>query len=512
MVLDSGEVLMDQAEGERVGDLMEPHVRPDPVKPASSSAAAKCRSAGKSSKKEKTPHNGLPSPASSGQTAERRSASRPPLRRPLSLEMTPQRPRGSQERDGRILHPPWRSGSAAPSPPTRSLTSPSLGAAGWMRRSESTCSVNYPLGLRASKAQMRPATSLPHIAKGLASSHVLPTPARQCLLVALRPLNLEQEKQAFFQADYKYEPQFEYSQPEPRSVLDKYREGSGLFLEQAVGIMECVLRKFGCYENFEEVTGGTVLPKSQVWAAVRKYLQKEGCVGEVVVRLSEELLSQAVMVVESCRPTLTINLAGARQHWLEGMLRHEIGTHYLRGVNNGLQPWASADGRKQFNLKPANPTEEGLASLHSVLLRKQPYLWRAALLYYTVYHANSMSFSRLFGHIARFVQDPDVRWEYCLRAKRGQTDTSQPGCFSKDQVYLDGILRILRHRRNIDFKMLTSLGKVSFEDVERLRPFAALQRTRIPHFMRDPERYLQHLDHIVAVNELDDSILEELLP
>lgn len=103
------------------------------------------------------------------------------------------------------------------------------------------------------------------------------------------------------------------------------------------------------------------------------------------------------------------------------------GTHYLRGVNNNLQPWCTTEGRKQFGLKPANPTEEGLASLHSVLLRKQPYLWRAALLYYTVYHAASMSFSRLFSHIARFVQDPDVRWEYCLRAKRGQTDTSEPG-------------------------------------------------------------------------------------
>ncbi|MEQ2290776.1 hypothetical protein AMECASPLE_006452 [Ameca splendens] len=86
------------------------------------------------------------------------------------------------------------------------------------------------------------------------------------------------------------------------------------------------------------------------------------------------------------------------------------------------------------------------------------------------------------------------------------------GCFSKDQVYLDGILRILRNRRNIDFKMLTSLGKVSFEDVERLRSFAALNRTRIPHFMRDQERYLQHLDHIVSVNELDDPTLEQLLP
>lgn len=45
--------------------------------------------------------------------------------------------------------------------------------------------------------------------------------------------------------------------------------------------MECVLKKFGSYESFEVVTGGSVLPKSQVWAAVRKYLQKEGCVGEV---------------------------------------------------------------------------------------------------------------------------------------------------------------------------------------------------------------------------------------
>lgn len=35
-----------------------------------------------------------------------------------------------------------------------------------------------------------------------------------------------------------------------------------------------------------------------------------------------------------------------------------------------------------------------------------------------------------------------------------------PGCFSKDQVYLDGSVRILRHRQTIDFPLLTSLGKV----------------------------------------------------
>lgn len=245
MVLDSGEVLMDQVEGDGVGsgggsssrDLLD--VRGDP--PKSTRPAAKRSNV---AKKEKVSHNGLPAQTTSSQAAQRRPSSsssspkvgpapRPPLRRPLSLEMTPQRLRGSQEQmaDRRIVQPPWRSGSAAPSPPARSLTSPSLGAGGWMRRSESTCSVNYPLGLRGGRGQMRPATSLPHIAKGIGGA-ALPTGARPCLLVALRPLNLEQEKRSFFQSDYKYEPQFEYSQPEPRSVLDKYREGSGLFLEQ----------------------------------------------------------------------------------------------------------------------------------------------------------------------------------------------------------------------------------------------------------------------------------------
>lgn len=240
MVLDLGAVFMDRVEGERsAGDLLKTDAREDPPKTVKRCGVTK---------RETVSHNGLAAPTScSSQVVQRRSstsssskcgtASRTPLRRPLSLEVTSQRMRGSQEQmvDRRILQPPWRSGTAAPSPPARSLTSPSLGASGWMRRSESTCSVNYSLGLRGSKGQMRPATSLPHIAKGVGGS-TLPTATRPCLLVALRPLNLEQEKLAFFQSDYKYEPQFEYAQPEPRSVLDKYREGSGLFLEQVCHI------------------------------------------------------------------------------------------------------------------------------------------------------------------------------------------------------------------------------------------------------------------------------------
>lgn len=224
---------MDQDGGESVrsGRDVEPDVGADPP------AATPTPKGGGAVKKDKVFQNGLPSQKTSCPAGRRSSslkggaAARPPLRRPLSLEVTPQHLRGAQEPtvDRRVLRPPWRCGSAAPSPPARSLTSPSLGAGGWMRRSESTCSVNYSLGLRGGRGQMRPATSLPHIAKGVGSATAS---SRPCLLVALRPLNLEQEKQTFFHSDYKYEPQFEYTQPEPRSVLDKYRGGSGLFLEQ----------------------------------------------------------------------------------------------------------------------------------------------------------------------------------------------------------------------------------------------------------------------------------------
>ncbi|XP_004708210.2 uncharacterized protein KIAA0895 homolog [Echinops telfairi] len=282
-----------------------------------------------------------------------------------------------------------------------------------------------------------------------------------CILTAIKPTNLEKEKVRFFKSDYTYNPQFEYANPALPSMLTKHSQASDRFLQQAINIMELTLQKYGSYEKFEQATGGSLLSKTRIWSHVRKYMTKEGCLGEIVVHLTEDLLSRASMTVVNGCPTLTINVSTAREHWLEGMLRHEIGTHYFRGINNLQQPWNSWTGRKKHELKPNNPTEEGLASIHSVLFRKDPFLWRAALLYYTVYQASQMSFCELFRDIGKFVQDPNTRWDYCVRAKRGWTDTSQPGCFSKDQVYLDGILQILRYRETIDFHLLTALGKVS---------------------------------------------------
>ncbi|XP_027683976.1 uncharacterized protein KIAA0895 homolog isoform X1 [Chelonia mydas] len=332
-----------------------------------------------------------------------------------------------------------------------------------------------------------------------------------CILTAIKPSNVEKEKIKFFKSDFTYNPQFEYANPALPNVLAKHSQASNKFLKQSVNIMERTLQKYGSYEKFEQATGGSLLPKSRIWNHVRKYMVKEGCLGEIVVHLTEDLLSRASMTVVNGRPTLTINVSTAREHWLEGMLRHEIGTHYFRGINNNSQPWCNWNGRKKLGLKPINPTEEGLASIHSVLFRKDPFLWRAALLYYTVYQASQMSFSQLFQDVGRFVKDPNTRWDYCVRAKRGWTDTSQPGCFSKDQVYLDGILQILRYRESIDFHLLMALGKVSYEDVDHLKEFAVIENVRVPHFLQDHVRYMEHLEKIMEVNELTDQELQDLI-
>ena len=64
--------------------------------------------------------------------------------------------------------------------------------------------------------------------------------------------------------------------------------------------------------------------------------------------------------------------------------------------------------------------------------------------------------------INEILEDWQGSWVKTLRVKRGLTDTSKPGAFCKDQATLDGAMRILMKRKEIDFRALFA-GKVSLE-------------------------------------------------
>lgn len=51
-----------------------------------------------------------------------------------------------------------------------------------------------------------------------------------------------------------------------------------------------------------------------------------------------------------------------------------------------------------------------------------------------------------------------------MRVKRGFEDTSTPGGFCKDQVYLKGAVEILKNRDKIQIEQLF-YGKISIQDL-----------------------------------------------
>ncbi|KAG9474722.1 hypothetical protein GDO78_003273 [Eleutherodactylus coqui] len=171
---------------------------------------------------------------------------------------------------------PGRSLSSAPTAQRR-LSGSAMYSCGWMRRSESSCTLNNSSGGGA-RGRMRPAGSLPSISKAAADNRTVKRTS--CLLVALRPTNVEQERDKFFLSDYSYNPQFQYQEPMSAGVVEKYSQASNQFLAQALRILNAVLKKYGSYESFESLTGGGLLSKCQIWACCRRYMQKESCSGE----------------------------------------------------------------------------------------------------------------------------------------------------------------------------------------------------------------------------------------
>lgn len=337
---------------------------------------------------------------------------------------------------------------------------------------------------------------------------------------AAKPINQEEEKQRFFSGeDPHYEPQFVYALPTEILALALQRYASNVsdsccascrYVPHALRIMRAVVRQYGSFDKWTEENGGEILDEAEARVIVDEYLEAHGVENEITVKFNPNLVARASFMKKASQ--LNIRTTGLRRHWIQGMLHHEIGTHCLRELNDQNQPWAKVKkGRKRFGLQDKNPTEEGLASLHTVLERDGHFLWRAALLYYTTWKASQLSFRELYEDLAQFLgHNPDERWDYCFRAKRGLLDTSQPGGFVKDQMYLTGAMEILEQRRVIDFEAMY-IGKLSVPDAHRAKctGLARLDNLRLPIFLatsEDRRRYLELMDEIVRDNDLTDLI------
>lgn len=289
-------------------------------------------------------------------------------------------------------------------------------------------------------------------------------------------------------------------------------------LQEATTILNKVREEFGNGEKFIEAAYGKSIEASRASEVIHNYLVEHGIDGMMSVYFSPELDCSGKMSWTG--PLNKYNQPERRHYsmWIKnaadniylretGILNlsnHEIGTHFLRSLNDGLQPWFS--NRSKFGIGPykcrdMKDTEEGLASLNTAFESNVKYIWGPAMLYYAACMSLQMNFKELFDHLHKYVADPEIRWKYVARIKHGRNPTHLGG-HGKDQCYFRGAVRILRSMDSIDFLLLHT-GKITVDDQCRIQRIARTGCIKIPYFLKDMRNYRKNIRLISKLNAIN---------
>lgn len=314
------------------------------------------------------------------------------------------------------------------------------------------------------------------------------------------PLNLEEEKKKFF-FDQEYNPQFEYRETIQEVDLLRYGDPSDALLGPAKKILDSVLQTFGTEAAFYEKTKGEPLDLTTTTTIIREYLKLNNIEEMVKLVFSDQFVARTSLKRNGHQFTLNIRTPLTyRSKSLTSVLHHEIGTHLFRWLNEMRQPWF--ENRSQSGFHDYLVTEEGLATLHSLINQEHPYLWSAALNYFCVVEGSRSSFAELYKKLQRYVDDSERRWQFCLKVKRGVEDTSTPGVYTKNQMYFSGVVQVLRWLTQNAFAVeKLYYGKIALEDID----MAVTQATTppvLPVFLSDRQDYQKRLLRVLEINKL----------
>ena len=158
---------------------------------------------------------------------------------------------------------------------------------------------------------------------------------------------------------------------------------------------------------------------------------------------------------------------------------HEIETHIFRKENGLLQRFPSLFG-EGFAGPPT--TEEGLAFYNETISEYDP---RRTLLVsartIATHLARRKSFYNVFRRLNKIGLPHPYAWNVTLRVKRGMSDTSLPGAFTKDHHYLKGYLEVKNFLDHGGDMRLLYTGKLNVANAESLIEFGV--ETREPKYL-----------------------------
>ncbi len=312
-------------------------------------------------------------------------------------------------------------------------------------------------------------------------------------LKLLTPVNLLAEKAKFF-ASNEYEPQFQYSQPISEAEIGDYGPPQLKFFQHAVNMLQhsSPLRN----QAVPRVT------PEQVTALVRDTCQAAH-IPEVTVEFSPDYLSQARLdqgILYIRTPILFFEIG------LKGKIHHEIESHYLRVLNNAALGLPVHPENFEFR-----STEEGLANLHSYLEDPSIPMRKTFLGYAGVYLSQHLSFRAVYQELMTLGASPELAWSITTRNKRGSSDTSLPGGFTRDRTYFEGVVKVwqwLMTPGNDPHNLY--LGRITLDEIEQTRKLynnlSPQPELHFPRFIADNAAYLDIIKQIGETNQLAELI------
>ncbi|MFH0831165.1 MAG: tyrosine/phenylalanine carboxypeptidase domain-containing protein, partial [Parcubacteria group bacterium] len=172
---------------------------------------------------------------------------------------------------------------------------------------------------------------------------------------------------------------------------------------------------------------------------------------------------------------------------LAPIITHEIETHVLTTVNGAAQP---LEIFKQ-GFAGYTRTQEGLASYnvewrHPELFHRPARFWsRNAIAVDVALHG---SFRDVYNHMVELGFIPHFAFGVAAKVKRGLIDTSKPGGFTKDYLYLAGRRDIMNFVGSGGDLRDLYIGKIFLDDLKILQDQPWLQPPKVlPRFLQEEQ-------------------------
>lgn len=304
----------------------------------------------------------------------------------------------------------------------------------------------------------------------------------------LTPVNLAQERQKFFESDT-YNPQFIYKQEVDFSRLTIWGNSQPAVFEHADRMLKTLL--------VDPLKSSADITEEVVRQRIQKFNDEYKLDKPIQVKFSETQLSKCSFHEDVVSFRVPLKMDDEK---LEALIRHELETHALRFRNHQIQPW------KEY-VSPApgfRRTEEGLATLHTVLFRQNQSMRKSFLSYAAATIAETSSFREVYDYLRSVGCPKNTSWKVTVRVKRGYSDTSLPGAFTRELCYLEGTLQVWQAltSKRVSVEDLY-LGRISIEDVATLGAEANREATKVPEFAsgQNESSYFEELQKIGELNK-----------